>query len=170
MKIAANPLSNTLIPPVLPGQLVPIGIVPDKKNAGTHKFDFEIYLGYARDNLFVIEHLERIWLVGALLTLGDSLAKYKYFDKSPLLELIRHLRNGVAHGNRFKIDDPARLTKYPAHNKDAIAKPTTTYEITPVLQGREVLFDFIDQNDLVNLFYSVGFYLDQLSSGQGNKI
>ena len=105
---------------------------------------------------------------GALLTLGDSLAKYKYFDKSPLLELIRHLRNGVAHGNRFKIDDPTRLTKYPAHNKNAIAKSAMTYEVTPAVKGRKVLFEFIDQNDLVLLFNSVGFYLNELSSGQIN--
>jgi hypothetical protein len=39
--------------------------------------------------------------MGALLTLGDALQVHRYFDHSPELELIYHLRNGVAHGNRF---------------------------------------------------------------------
>src|SRR5207302_8761734 len=44
---------------------------------------------------------DRLWLAGALLTLGDRLKVEGYFDHGPDLEFVRHLRNGVAHGNRF---------------------------------------------------------------------
>lgn len=43
----------------------------------------------------------RASITGALVTVGDALASHRYFDRGPDLELLRHLRNGLAHGNRF---------------------------------------------------------------------
>lgn len=34
-------------------------------------------------------------------TVGDRLKDEGYFDKSPLLEFFRHVRNAVSHGNAF---------------------------------------------------------------------
>ncbi len=60
------------------------------------------------------ETFERLWLGGALITLGDALAAQGYFDRGPDLELVRHLRNGVAHGNRFHLlnEEPRRLARF----------------------------------------------------------
>ncbi|MBO0695527.1 MAG: hypothetical protein J2P56_05435 [Verrucomicrobia bacterium] len=85
------------------------------------------------------EEFPRIWLTGALLAIGDALKENKYFDHAPELELVYHLRNGIAHGNCFEFTDPGRkrLAKYPAHNRDC-------FGITLALEGRPALFDFIE--------------------------
>jgi hypothetical protein len=102
--------------------------------------------------------------MGALLTLGDELAKHEYFDQAPILELVYHLRNGIAHGNRFRVDDQGkrRLAKYPAHNRNAAVKSPlgTLYEIMPDLTG-PVVFDFIGAGDVIDLLQSVEDYLLQ---------
>jgi hypothetical protein len=49
---------------------------------------------------------------------GDALERNGYFDRALELELIRHLRNGIAQGNRFDIRDPNKLTKFPTHNRN----------------------------------------------------
>jgi len=84
------------------------------------------------------EEFPRIWLTGSLLRVGDALRDNDYFDHAPELELIYHLRNGVAHGNRFKITNLVRLKKHPAHNRDG------HFEITPERKGK-VLFDSCTQ-------------------------
>ena len=40
-----------------------------------------------------------------LLFIGDKLRLNEYFDKTPELEFLRHLRNGVSHGNTFRLRD-----------------------------------------------------------------
>jgi hypothetical protein len=142
---------------VLPGELVPIGQIGDTK------FDFARYLNQARTNPFVIDHMDRVWLTGALLNLGDKLQEDNYFDHAPVLELIYHLRNGIAHGNIFNITNLRRLISYPAHNRVALAKSPTDYEMVPSLNGTPVLFDFITAPDVLSLFHSVGFHLNRLA-------
>ncbi|OXC78252.1 hypothetical protein BSU04_12785 [Caballeronia sordidicola] len=46
----------------------------------------------------------RTWAMGALTTLRDELQPGHYFDHAPILEMVFHLRNGNAHGNRFHIN------------------------------------------------------------------
>jgi hypothetical protein len=113
----------------------------------------------------IAEELPRVWLTGSLLTIGDALTAHDYFDRAPELELVRHLRNGIAHGNRFEIRDPERLKKFPAHNCDADYR-NTIFEITPALDGQPVLFDFMDAGDLLDLLFSVGFYLQRMGEGR----
>lgn len=38
-----------------------------------------------------------------ILELGHLLAEEDYFDKRPLFEFVRHVRNAIAHGGRFNI-------------------------------------------------------------------
>ena len=57
----------------------------------------------------MVEELGRVWLVGALLRTGDALQRHHYFNRAPELELLRHLRNGVARRNVFKIDNLIRM-------------------------------------------------------------
>jgi hypothetical protein len=75
-------------------------------------------------NKTIAEELPRVWLAGSLLALGDRLERNDCFDHAPELELVYHLRNGIAHGNRFEIHNRKRLERYPAHNRDAWFKHT----------------------------------------------
>jgi hypothetical protein len=113
----------------------------------------------------IAEELPRVWLAGSLLALGDRLERTDYFDHAPELELVYHLRNGIAHGNRFEIHNRKRLEKYPAHNRDAWFKHTI-FEITPELNGQPVLFDFMEAGDVLDLLSSVGGYLKQMETRQ----
>src|SRR5206468_8959228 len=47
----------------------------------------------------IAEELDRVWFAGSLLRLGDALKKHDYFGHAAEFELVRHLRNGIAHGN-----------------------------------------------------------------------
>jgi hypothetical protein len=114
------------------------------------------------------EQFPRIWLTGALLAVGDALKESGYFDRAPELELVRYLRNGVAHGNRFEIRYPDQLTKYPAHNRDAAFRTNTIFEITPALDDQPVLFDFMEAGDVLDLLHSVALHLDRIGRGESS--
>ena len=75
-----------------------------------------------------------------------------------LRKSIRHLRNGVAHGNSFDIRDAGRLSKFPAHNQAAAIK-RDVFEMTAQLDGKTVLFDFIEAADVLDVLMSIEFYL-----------
>jgi hypothetical protein len=105
--------------------------------------------------------------MGSLLTLGDELSAHDYFDRAPALELLYHLRNGVAHGNRFNVTKRGRdrLAQYPAHNRSAAVRSPTgaVYDITPTLSG-PVLFEFMGPADVIDLLQSVEIHLSGLAS------
>ena len=84
-----------------------------------------------------------------------------YFDHAPELELVYHLRNGIAHGNRFKFTARGRkrLTKYPAHNRECYKH--SIFEITPALDGQSVLCDFMEAGDVLDLLFYVASHLDE---------
>lgn len=160
MTIAKDLRSDNLLPPIEPGQVVPVGYV--KSKAGfNHVFHFSFYLEEARKNPSIIHHLDRIYFAGALLTLGDALSKYNYFDRAPILELVRHLRNGIAHGNTFDIRDSKTLIKHPANNKSFDGN--AVFEITDTLNGQPVLFDFMEPGDIVTTFTNVNFHLQNVA-------
>jgi hypothetical protein len=79
---------------------------------------------------------------------------------------LRHLRNGVAHGNAFQIDLKL-LAKFPAHNRLAWVRSDSKaeFEITPNLQKQPVLFDFMAPGDILDLLMSVGLYLIRMGNG-----
>ena len=162
MEVARNPEARRLVPRTLPGQLVPIGHVTHKDGSQT-VFHFQLYLDRARDNA----EFTKVWLVGSLLAVGDALSKLLYFDHAPELEMIYHLRNGVAHGNVFNLtrDGLARLKKYPTHNKLAWIKGAWEYEVVAALHGQPVLFDFMEAGDVLDLLRSVGVYLVRMGNG-----
>ncbi len=106
--------------------LVAVGYVM-RKDGTRHVYDMCHYLVHRRTDQQMIDALDRVWLLGSLIALGDALAadNIKYFKKNvPMLELVYHLRNGVAHGNRFTFKDNGlkRLAKHAAHNKLAQLK------------------------------------------------
>jgi hypothetical protein len=166
ISVAADPRAVHLSPPILPGHLVPIGTVK-RKDGTTHAFHFTHYLNLAGTDALLTDELERVWLAGSLVRVGDVLSKHNYFDRAPELELVRHLRNGIAHGNRFRIDNPASLAKFPAHNRDAWVKSDTNavFEISMSLQGQRVLFDYMGAGDVLDVLMSVGIYLIRMGNG-----
>ena len=164
--VATDPRSVQLAPPVLPGQLVPTLIVA-RKDGTAHVFHFVHFLGLAASDTVIADELKRVWITGSLLRLGDVLAQNQYFDRAPELELVRHLRNGIAHGNRFRIDNLANFANFPAHNRSAWVKSDSKamFEITPSLQGKAVLFNYMEAGDVLDLLMSVGIYLIRMGNG-----
>ncbi len=166
MSIANNERADDLAPKIEPGQLVPIGRIKHMAG-GEHLYHLSYYLKWPKTEKIVKDEFERIWFAGSLLSLGDLLSQNRYFNRAPELELIRHLRNGIAHGNKFRIDKPESLKKYPAHNKDAWVKHhAMTFEINEKLNDQKVLFDFMYPGDLVDLFRAVGIYLTRMGLGE----
>jgi hypothetical protein len=156
-----------LVSTVPPGQPVPVSYVT-RKDGTQHVFDFHHYLDQTRTNPDVVDELPRIWLVGSLLAVGDALSasKNRYFDHAPILELLYHLRNGIAHGNVFHFNTAGlkRLNKYKAHNKMAGVKSSTKaeFEIVAGLQGKPVLFEFMGPGDVLDLLQSIEVYLTRI--------
>jgi hypothetical protein len=120
----------------------------------------------------MVADIDRLWIVGALLAIGDAfkqhgLKPHGYFDRAPEPELSRHLRNGVAHRNAFRIDNPKDLAKFPADNRLAWVRSDSKaeFEITPNLQNQPVLFDFMGPGDILHLLMSVSLYLIRMGNG-----
>jgi hypothetical protein len=164
--VARHPAAGRLLPLVEPGQTVPVGRMPHKA-PNRHEFHLAYYLQWAQNS--PTDEYDRVFFGGALLAVGDALAGHSYFDHAPELELVRHLRNGVAHGNRFNITASGRtqLAKWPAHNRLAIpqAGPEFHFEVTAALNGREVLWSFIERGDIVGLLQAVSVYLIRMGNG-----
>lgn len=155
--VAVNPKSINSLPDNGPPGRDPEGEL--KRLDGTaHKLNLRHYLDLLRENRDVQSNFLKLYATGAFLNLGNELQRHHYFDHSPLLELIYHLRNGVAHGNAFHIDKHGleRLAKYPAHNKLApVRSPQgTTFEVTAQSTG-PILFDFLGSADVIDLLQSV---------------
>lgn len=156
IEIAKTPGADGLVPSVAPS----VDKVLRKDGSG-HTYNFDYYLDYARTNPEMSADLERIWIIGGLIAIGDALERRKYLTRTPLLELVRHLRNAVAHGGKFNIKYPQQLASYPAHNRDAEVK-ATVFEITPQLNGSQALFDFIGAADVLDVLASVEIYLTRI--------
>jgi hypothetical protein len=94
-------------------------------------------------------HFARTWFVMALSTIGQIASDSGYWDKTPELELLRHLRNGVSHGNRFnfRTGEPRRPAHFGHHR------------LTAQNHGDEVLFDFMGAGDIMALFDHVEAHL-----------
>src|SRR6202051_2520728 len=136
-----------------------------RKDGTKHVFSFDHYLREAFENSKTKEDLDRVWVTGGLIALADALDRKAYFDRAAELEHVRHLRNGVSHGNRFRIDHPNKLAKYPTHNLVAsVRSPAgTSFEITAAPDGKTVMFDFMGPADFIDLFMSVEVHLFSLA-------
>ncbi|SME98225.1 hypothetical protein [Pseudogulbenkiania subflava] len=166
ISVATDPRAAQLAPQIQPGQIVPVADVK-RKDGTAHVFHFLHFLSLASSDDLIAAELERVWFAGTLLRVGDALAQHQYFDRAPELELLRHLRNGIAHGNRFRIDNPSSLTKFPAHNRLAWIRSDlkSDFEIEPALNGTEVLFSFMEPGDILDLLMSIGLYLIRMGNG-----
>jgi len=150
LHVAADPRAAALAPSLEPGPAMPVLRVP--RGDGTdHTFSFNHFLSQVRKPQLV-EDFKRAWLASSLLTVGDALGAAHYFNRAPEAEpeaeLVRHLRNGIAHGNEFSmrgdvIDPNTGRLKRPAHNRRyATVLNMREYEVDTHLNGSKVLFDY----------------------------
>ena len=95
--VAANPHSINSLPPAKALGADPTGEI-NRKDGTAHTLNLRRYLNLFREDHSVQREVLRTWAIGALLTLCDELSAHDYFDRAPLLELVYHLRNAVAHG------------------------------------------------------------------------
>ena len=146
-----------LVPPVLPGQFVPTGSLTYKSGQLGSTYHFTHYLDHLRSPQNR-EAIERLWASNALIRLGQELSRYGYFDRDPCFELVRHLRNAVAHGERFLISSPKGLLAHPAH----LAAGLVSWEITPALNG-VALYDFVAVGDIASIIQLVGIHLNNMA-------
>jgi hypothetical protein len=165
MEVALDSRAAALLPEIKAGNPTPVGSVI-RKDGTAHIYNAAHYLSLVKE----IPDFENVWLVGSILTLGDALENAEYFDHAPELELLFHLRNGVAHGNKFNItiSGEKRLRKTPAHNRfaDVKSERKTVFEITPALNGQAVLFDYMGPGDVLDLLMSIGLYLGRMGVGR----
>lgn len=151
-----------LVPRITP---VPGGALR-RKDGSQHTYDVVYYLTLGKDHAFIAPEIRRSWFSGVLITAGDLLKKHGYFDHGPELELIYHLRNGVAHGNRFNFTPSGekRLGKHPAYNR-VLDGRGEVFHITAGLKGQSVLFDFMAAADVVDLLTMAAERLKDLERG-----
>jgi hypothetical protein len=96
---------------------------------------------------------------------GDALGANGYFGHEPEAEIIRHLRNGIAHGNRFCFDTrvinkATGKLKYPANTSRYAARQVMpVHEVDTTLQGSEVLFVWGGPDAIVDCLTVLGVHL-----------
>lgn len=137
------------------------------RDGSERSFSWHYALEQAQTEGTLRDLMEQAWCTSSLILLGDRLAEENYFDRAPVLEMVRHLRNGVAHGNRFSLLNPSELAKWPAHNRDASCQTTEPLEITADLNGQRVLFDFMAVGDVLDLLISVSTHLGTTTPADG---
>ncbi|MGP8232219.1 MAG: hypothetical protein ACLQL2_06065 [Methylovirgula sp.] len=142
--VARDPRAQAFAPPIEPGQIISVLKIPRRDgNAMIMSFDHYLAEGRKPDTR---QEFDKVWLIGALLTVGDALGHNGYFGHIPEAEIIRHLRNGVAHGNKFHFDDKvikksAGKLKHPANIfRYAARQGMPMHEVDTHLKGAEVLF------------------------------
>lgn len=131
------------------------------RDGSSRPFDLRYVLDLMGSEPTLRAEMDRAWCVSSLVLLGDRLAAENY-DRAPVLEVVRHLRNGIAHGNRFTLRKPEDLGTWPAHMRDAACRSSQPIEITPDLDGSVVLFEFMGPGDVLDLLISVSTHLQHL--------
>jgi hypothetical protein len=163
LKLGRDPRAVAHVPAREPGQNVPIGRIFTEHGREAIAYHYELHLKGATAPGAEAEHA-RVWIGGALLTLGDAMARNDYFDRRPLFEFVRHARNAVGHGNRFDIRNPQALETYPAYTERGSGEgfPPVRFEITPDLNGQPFLFDFMPDYEVLSLIQRIGIDLSNL--------
>ena len=173
LHVAADPRAIALAPPVEPGQAAPILRVP--RDDGTyHTFHFSHFFEQLKEPQLV-EDFKRACLASSLLSVGDELDAANYYRKvpeaEPEAELVRHLRNGIAHGNKFTIyqkliDQHTGRLKIPAHNRRyKRVLHMREYVVDAHLNGSNVLFDYGGPAAILDILVTIGWHLTRTACG-----
>lgn len=100
---------------------------------------------------FNIEYLGML-VQTAFINIGDELSRNGYFDKAPVLEFIRHIRNALGHGNKFHF-----LGKEPSRAAELRGRA-----LSKQLNGQQVFFDFMALGDAFDLLEDAEVHLKGL--------
>ncbi len=169
MYVARDKRASMFAPSIEPGQLVPILRVP-RRDGNNMVMWFNHYLE-ENNKPETAEDFDRVWLTGALLAVGDALGDNEYFNHEPEAEMIRHLRNGIAHGNRFRfdkgvIDKSTGELKYPANIfRYADLQKMPRHEIDTNLQNTEVLWNWGGPDAIIDCLTVLGVHLWNVGYG-----
>jgi len=169
MHVARDPRASAFAPNIEPGQHVPVLRIP-RRDGNAMIMSFNHFLEESRKPK-ALEDFDRVWLIGALLMVGDALSANKYFGNIPEAEIIRHLRNGVAHGNRFNfhprvIDKASGRLKHPANiSRYAARQVMPAHEVEGILQGTELLFVWGGPDAIVDCLTVLGIHLWNVGHG-----
>ncbi|MCR5864664.1 hypothetical protein [Aquincola sp. J276] len=116
-----------------------------------------------------------VWLRGTLLTVSDALGDHHWFGRTPETQMIRHLRNGIAHKNRFTfrggrssrlVDPDTGRLLYPANIfRWAARQGMPRHEIDTHLDGVEVLGAWGGPDAIVDCLTVLGLQLWHLGYG-----
>jgi hypothetical protein len=166
MLVARDGRSDQLMPHVEAGQMVPVFRIMgnDGRETTAH---FPLFLEAFRAPEAQGD-FDKVLLEGALLTVGDALKANKYFGNIPEAEIIRHLRNGVAHGNKFSFDKSVKdattgRLRHPANTARYAAWQVR--EVETHLQGTEVLFAWGGPLAIVDCLTVLGVHLSNVGHG-----
>ena len=169
MYVARDVRAVAFAPAIEPGEHVPILRIP-RRDGNAMIMWFNHYLEKNREQ-GTIDDFDKVWLTGALLAVGDALGANGYFNHDPEVEMIRHLRNGIAHGNRFKFDPsvtnkftgklkhPANISRYAERQKMPM------HEIETDLDTSEVLWAWGGPDAAVDCLTVLGIHLWNVGHG-----
>lgn len=169
MYVARDKRAEMFAPPIEPGQIVPVLRIP-RRDGNQIVLWFNHFLAEGRKPE-VMKDFDRVWLIGALLSVGDALGDNRYFNHAPEAEVIRHLRNGIAHGNHFEfhrsvIDAATGKLKYPANIfRYAARQQMPRHEIDVHLQGTEVLWTWGGPDAILDCLTVLGVHLWHVGHG-----
>lgn len=106
-----------------------------------------------RNPAFGLDFLS-LQLMTIISAVGTVFAEHDYFDQTPELEFLRHLHQGVLHGNSFYLADgePKRLAKF------------GDFEITADLHGQTIFFEFLMPGDIFDLFDNLKNHLQEMTA------
>jgi len=141
-----------------------------RRNGTAHSYSFQFYLRQAFDHAATAAGMQTTWFASAIVAAADALKPHNYFNRPPALEVIYHLRNGIAHGNKFDFtpDCRARMAAHPANTEEwaASSAELTPFHITESLHGSGVLFDYMGPADITDVLIAGHLYLGKLAQGQ----
>ncbi len=169
MYVARHPEAEGFAPPVEADQHVPV-IRIKRRDGNDMIMWFNHYLKEANSST-ARDDFDKIWLQGALLAVGDAFGANGYFGHEPEAEIIRHLRNGIAHGNRFEfrdsvIDRASGKLKYPANIfRYAERQVMPRHEVEVGLHGTEVLWTWGGPDAVMDCLTVLGVHLWNIGHG-----
>jgi hypothetical protein len=161
--VAIHPKAQLIVPDVPVGQGAQGKLV--RRDGTSHSFDMRHYLNLAKGHAITNQYILRSWYSGALITAGDLLTGHSYFDRQPEFELVYHLRNGAAHGNRFNItsNGEKRLHSYSAYLR--WFDNSERFRVDKTLNGSKMLFDFVGPGDVADILTFAAERLKDLERG-----
>lgn len=169
MHVARDQRAQAFSPSVEPGQIVPVLKIP-RRDGNQMIMHFKHFLALNKEPE-TVEAFDRVWLTGALLTVGDALRGNGYFNHEPEVEIIRHLRNGIAHGNKFEfhsrvVDQRSGVLKHPANIfRYSDLQKMPRHQIDTQLAGAEVLWAWGGPDAIMDCLTVLGIHLWNIGHG-----